>query len=263
MSSPRGCFDWASSFYDCTRAIPDELLKKTIETLLEKVDIKVYSRMLEVGVGTGRIAIPLSKKLNLNTVGIDISEKMLQKCREKITLDTNFQLIVADGHLLPFSRNQFDIFLTCHILHLLPDPFQFIKNIIPLLVQNGYYINLEAYVNYNQTLPFKIYYNKLAEAGYHHINKWESLRSELMIYLSERGWKHCQCIVEGEGEISIKSLVHFIRDRVFSHQRAITDDLHQRSLKHLYMELERKNIDLSEIVFAPATSRFSIFQRSY
>ena len=262
MSSHNGCFDWASSFYDYTRAIPDDLMKKTIETLQEKVEINSSSRILEVGIGTGRIAIPLSKKLNLNTVGIDISEKMLQKCREKITLHADVHLIVADGLSLPFSRNQFDIFLTCHILHLLPDPFQFIKNIISLLVQNGYYINLEAYVNYNQTLPFKIYYDKLAEAGYRHNNRWELLRCELVIYLSKRGWKHSQCIVEGEREISINNLVHFIRDRVFSHQRAIEDDLHQRSLKHLYMELERKNIDLSDIVLAPATSRLNIFDRN-
>lgn len=263
MNSHNGCFDWASSFYDCTRAIPDDLMKKTIETLLEKVEINSSSRILEVGIGTGRIAIPLSKKLNLNTVGIDISEKMLQKCLEKITPSNNFQLIVADGIALPFSKNQFNVVLTSHLLHFLPDVFQFVEKIASLLVQSGYYIDLEAYVSYNQTLPFKIYYDKLAEVGYRHIYRWELLRRELMIYLSKRGWKHSQCIVEGEREISINNLVHFIRDRVFSHQRAIADDLHQRSLKHLYMELERTNIDLSEMVFAPATSRFSIFQRSY
>jgi len=263
MSTPNGCFDWASSFYDYTRAVPDDLINKTIKILQEKICFDSSSKVLEVGIGTGRIGIPISKKLNLNIVGIDISDKMLQKCLEKGLPTDNVHLVVADGLSLPFSKNQFEIILTCHVLHFFPDAFQFIRNILPLLIQNGYYINLDVYVDYSQTLPFKIYIDKLAEAGFRYSPKGDLILKRLNVYLTKRGWKHIQCKVESTREISIDNLVHFIRDRVFSHQRAIADDLHQRSLKHLYMELERKNIDLSEIVFAPATSRLYIFQRSY
>lgn len=81
--------------------------------------------------------------------------------------------------------------------------------------------------------------------------------------MTKRGWKHIQCKIESKREISINNLVHFIRDRVFSHQRSIEDSLHNQSLKHLYKELERNNVDLEEKILAPATSRINIFQWSY
>ncbi|UCG90409.1 MAG: class I SAM-dependent methyltransferase [Candidatus Heimdallarchaeota archaeon] len=262
MGSCNSCFDWASSFYDYSRAIPEKLMIKTIETLLKKVKIHSDSKILEIGVGTGRVAIPLSRKLKKDTIGMDISEKMLQNCRKK-TISTDYlQLIVADGLFLPFSQNQFDIVLTCHVLHLLPNVFQFIEKMVPILVQQGYFINLEAYVNYHQTPPFEIYYGKLAEAGFHHNPRGDLVRRSLIIYLTKRGWNHIQYKIESEREISLNDLVRFIRDRVFSHQRAISDDFHQRSLKHLYNEIEKNNLDLSKKVLAPATSRCNIFQRS-
>ena len=148
MSSPNGCFDWASSFYDYTRAVPDDLIAKTVEILQEKVELNSSSRILEVGVGTGRIAIPFSKKLGLDTIGLDISGNMLQKCLEKITPHDNVHLLVADGLTLPFSKNQFDMILTCHMLQLIPDAFQFVKKIIPLLIPNGYYQMLDDFFNH-------------------------------------------------------------------------------------------------------------------
>ncbi len=261
MGSYYGCFDWASSFYDYSRAIPDDLMKKTVETIQKNVKIHSNSKILEIGVGTGRIAIPLSRKLKKNTIGMDTSEKMLQNCRKKTISADCIQLIVADGLSLPFSQNQFDIILTCHLLHLLPDVFQFIEKMTPILVQRGYFINLEAYVDYHQTIPFEIYYGKLAEAGFRHIHRGDLARRNLIIYLTKRGWNHINYKFEGEREISLNDLVRFIRNRVFSHQRAISDDFHQKSLEHLYNEIERNDIDLSKKVLAPAISRCNIFQQ--
>lgn len=263
MSTPNGCFDWASSFYEYTRAVPADLINKTIKIIQEKICFDSSSKVLEVGIGTGRIGIPISKKLNLDIVGIDLSDKMLQKCLKKVLPTDNVHLVVADGLSLPFSKNQFEIILTCHVLHFFPDAFQFIRNILPLLIQNGYHINLDVYVDYSQTLPYKIYYDKLAETGFHYSPKGDLIQKKLNVYLTKRGWKHIQYKVESTREISIDNLVHFIRDRVFSHQRSIEDSLHDQSLKHLYQELERNNVDLAEKILAPATSRINIFQSSY
>lgn len=261
MGSSSKCFDWASSFYDYSRAIPDDLIRKVIEILQDKLKIDSNSKILEVGVGTGRIAIPLTKKLHANTIGVDISERMLQKCHERISYTENIQLILADGLTLPFKNNQFNILLTSHILHLLPNAYQFINKILPLLVKNGFYVNLEAYVNYHQTLPFKIYYNKLSETGFRHIFRAGLVRRGLIIYLSRRGWNHQEYIFKSERTISNNDLVRFLQNRVFSHQRSISRDLHQQALQHLYEELEEKYIDLSKTVFAPAISRLNIFER--
>ncbi|MFW9905595.1 MAG: class I SAM-dependent methyltransferase [Candidatus Thorarchaeota archaeon] len=261
MDNSTKCFDWASSFYEYSRAIPDDLMRKTLATLQDKMIIDSSSKILEVGIGTGRIAIPLIKNFNPTVVGIDISWEMLQKCQEKLYPADKIQLIIADGFTPPFSDNQFDIILTCHLVHLLSNAYQFIEKISPLLVKNGYYINLEVYVDYHQTLPFQIYYNKLSEAGFRHVYRGDFIRRGLIIYLSKREWNHQEYIIRGKKVIPQNDLVRFLRDRVFSHQRTISTDLHQIALNHLYKELEEKSIDLTKKVFAPAISRLNIFER--
>ncbi len=261
MDSSNACFDWASHFYDYTRAIPDELMNQTIVALRERIEICPGDKLLDIGIGTGRLAIPISEKLNVDLIGIDISEKMLQKCRKKVNPLKNVCLIVADGLALPFTNNQFNLVFTSHVLHLLSDPFQIIRNITHLLTKNGYYANLDAYVNYHKTIPFKIYYNKLSESGYRHIVRGNLIRQEITIFLSKRGWFYHKLKINGQKEMILNDIVKFIRDRVFSHQRAITEDFHQQSLKFLYQELETRSIDLSEKVIVPATSHITLFQR--
>lgn len=161
MNENYQCFDWASSFYDFTRNVPDDLLVQSLTAIKKRIQLKPDSRLLEVGIGTGRISIPLAEELsevNFEIVGIDISEKMLYKFLEKISTNRNISLILADGFFLPFSE-KFEVILTSHILHLVSDPFKFVKGLLRIL--NGYYIDLEIYVNYHLTDPFQIYYNKL------------------------------------------------------------------------------------------------------
>ena len=128
MNKLTGCFDWASSFYDQTRKIPEDLVNQIACTIGEKLENHPPVSILEVGVGTGRVAIPISEKLKTNmTLGVDISEKMLLKCREKIKPTDKFHLIASDGFNLPFS-NTFDIVLTSHVLHLVKDHYGFVNS---------------------------------------------------------------------------------------------------------------------------------------
>lgn len=262
MSCKYACFDWASSFYDYTRAIPDNLMNKMIKSFQQNVKTTSDSRMLDIGIGTGRIAIPLVKQLHLTTIGIDISIKMLQKCFKKTTSNKEVHLINAEALVLPFQDGQFDIIFMSHILHLLPNPYHFIEVMTPLLVHNGYFVLLEAFVDYSQSIPYLIYYNRLTDLGYQVNRKSHGLsRRGITIYLSKRGWKYTLHTSNGIRVISTNEIVHFIRDRVFSHQRAIPGEFHHPSFEFLTQEIERRNIDLSHEVKAPATSYLTIFQQ--
>lgn len=50
----------------------------------------------ELGVGTGRIAIPVSRQENVKVYGIDICEEMLQECEKGRTSDADLSLLRAD-----------------------------------------------------------------------------------------------------------------------------------------------------------------------
>jgi SAM-dependent methyltransferase len=73
--------------------------------------------LLEVGVGTGRIAVPLAER-GVRVVGIDIAPGMLARLREK---RDDIALAIAEASRLPFRDRAFDGALLVHILHLVPD----------------------------------------------------------------------------------------------------------------------------------------------
>ena len=72
--------------------------------------------VLDVGVGTGRFALPLSEK-GLQIVGVDISAPMMRQARSKGLRD----LVRADARRLPFRDRTFDAVLIVHLLHLVGD----------------------------------------------------------------------------------------------------------------------------------------------
>lgn len=74
-------FDPVADFYDATSAhmYADEVLTPAVDLLAE---LAGSGRVLEFGIGTGRVALPLAAR-GLEVAGIDASEKMVEKLREK------------------------------------------------------------------------------------------------------------------------------------------------------------------------------------
>src|SRR5581483_9443570 len=79
-------FDPVANHYDATRGYPQEVSRKLAEALDQTVGGDAQTRFVEVGVGTGRIAIPLAA-LGCQYTGIDISEKMLGRLCGKLLTD--------------------------------------------------------------------------------------------------------------------------------------------------------------------------------
>jgi SAM-dependent methyltransferase len=101
-------------------------------------DLRPDERVLEVGCGIGRIAIPLTQYLDKGSyVGFDIIQVGIDWCRQKVTPRyPNFQFFLADVHnkyyhpegrqaaceyRFPFPDDEFDfVFLTSVFTHMLP-----------------------------------------------------------------------------------------------------------------------------------------------
>ena len=103
------CFDRAADVYDTTRraARPE-----AIEALAK--ELSDCSSVLEVGVGTGRLAVPLMER-GFEIVGVDLSRKMLDQSRAK-GLE---RLVLGDVCRLPLRRKSIDAVLAVHVLHLI------------------------------------------------------------------------------------------------------------------------------------------------
>jgi SAM-dependent methyltransferase len=107
-------FDRVSEVYDETR---EPLTKEAVDRLANILSQNGLKTLLEAGVGTGRIAIPLQKR-GFSIVGADLSRGMLQKAKAKGLQD----LLLGDANQLPFDDKTFDGVVLAHVIHLLEDP---------------------------------------------------------------------------------------------------------------------------------------------
>jgi SAM-dependent methyltransferase len=117
VSSGSLSFDRAGDYYDRTRALPAEAAAAVTDLLLREFSGR--GRVLEIGIGTGRIGLPLHQA-GLELYGIDISSPMLNQLRAKpggATLPS----AIADATRLPFGDRSFGSAFACHVLHLIKD----------------------------------------------------------------------------------------------------------------------------------------------
>src|SRR5437763_13926763 len=106
-------FDRGAPIYDATRGLAPRAMARVLGVLVDELHGK---RVLEVGVGTGRYAVPLQKS-GIRVVGVDISRSMVEFGLAKGLRDVVF----ADGAHLPFRRHGFDVATPNHVVHLISD----------------------------------------------------------------------------------------------------------------------------------------------
>jgi SAM-dependent methyltransferase len=112
-------FDRVAHLYDETRGMPDEVERQVADGLATLLrEFAPEPHLLEVGIGTGRVAVPLASR-GVRVTGIDISTKMLAILRGK---GADISIAIAEASRLPFRDGAFDAALFVHILHLVPDP---------------------------------------------------------------------------------------------------------------------------------------------
>ena len=107
-------FDQISSAYDETR---EPLAAETVVAIAGLLREQGVASLLEVGVGTGRVAVPLRTQ-GFTVTGVDASLGMLGHARRK-GLD---RLVRGSAYALPFADGATDAALLVHVLHLLDDP---------------------------------------------------------------------------------------------------------------------------------------------
>ena len=142
-------FDRAADFYDATRGFPAGEDHNAARFLAEVTGLTPDARVLEIGIGTGRVALPLAPYVGA-IYGVDISAKMLERLQEK---QNGEAVHVAQGDILrlPFPDNSFDAVLIVHILHLVPDADVAVKEAARVLKPNG--IAIKCFNRYGDNSP--------------------------------------------------------------------------------------------------------------
>jgi ubiquinone/menaquinone biosynthesis C-methylase UbiE len=130
-------FDRAADFYDASRALPADVHRRL--TTMLTAELAPRGMSLEIGVGTGRIALPLAAE-GVRLMGVDIAPKMLERLVANAGGYQPFPLGVADVTALPFGRRSFDAVFASHVLHLVPEWRRTVDEALRVLRPGGVFL---------------------------------------------------------------------------------------------------------------------------
>ena len=117
--------------------------KETREYIYKKVNLKRSDEIIDVGCGTGEIALEIARDYGVKISGIDINPTMVEICEKRFRenkLDGEFK--VADAKKLPYSNDSFDITYCSFLLLWIDKPETVIKEMVRVTKPNGYVIAL-------------------------------------------------------------------------------------------------------------------------
>ncbi len=161
-------FDPMAHVYDTIRGYPEEVARQIAQAIDQAAQGNTHTRFLEVGVGTGRVALPLAERGHQYT-GIDISQKMLGQLEHKLIANgwqqqslpwgsqpdedmeqkpqvqrfvhtekhASMRLLVSDMTDLPFRDQSFDVVIAVHVFHLVSAWQQALRGIMRVLRPGG------------------------------------------------------------------------------------------------------------------------------
>lgn len=114
-------FDRAVEYYDQTRGYPAGIEAQAVAVVANALGLAAGQPVLEVGIGTGRMAVPLMRTQGYSYYGMDLSMPMMLKLREKQQPGENIPLLQGDATMLPYKSGSFAGVVVVHVFHLVSD----------------------------------------------------------------------------------------------------------------------------------------------
>ena len=105
------------------------------EKFIESMLLDKSKSALEIGIGTGRLAIKTAPKCK-SLCGIDISEKTIQRAADNLSMYQNINLICGDFISFEFEE-QFDVIYSSLTFMHIQDKLSAIQKVATLLNNNG------------------------------------------------------------------------------------------------------------------------------
>ncbi len=102
----------------------NEIRAPVVETMFARIDVSQSRNLLDVGTGTGIVAIEASQRAapGARIVGVDLSDGLLSSAREKTRNNARIALARMDAESLAFKTASFDTVLSLYALLHFPNP---------------------------------------------------------------------------------------------------------------------------------------------
>lgn len=112
--------------------------KISCHDVAERLSDQTYSRLLDIGCGTGYLIDLLARTHPAEYVGLDLSEKMLEVARAKDIPGATFTQGLSDD--LPYDDEAFDIVTCIQSFHHYPNQDRAMQEALRVLKPGGFYI---------------------------------------------------------------------------------------------------------------------------
>ncbi len=259
-------FDPIAHLYDVTRGHPDDIAQQIGQTIAKIANATAQTDFLEIGIGTGRIALPLAV-LGHTYTGVDISQKMLQMLEAKLQTQAwqeqeqpwgtlpdedptrvsavqrfrqgegsaSMRLVISDMTTLPFLDASFDVVIAVHVFHLVADWLQAVREVRRVLRPGGVFLHCwdEFVVSDIQRVD----------------DEWLRILHELGGKINRPGAASCSSVAEllqswglqpqeffvakWESSVTPRQAVEYLAQRLWSGTWGVPDDLFATSIELL------------------------------
>ena len=247
-------FDGMTQFYDETRTFDGNCFNSALDFLVERFPPEEYSSVFEPGIGTGRIAIPMTER-GYRITGIDISrnmltllEKRLGRCRHNPPVS-----LQADMTALPFSDSAFHMVIAVHLFWFIKEWRKAVDEILRVAERDGPAVLM--HTGMGAEIPFLN--SRYKELCWEHGCKIEpigvSSTSEVIDYCIDLGC-HVEQIRDRWKWIShirLDRAISYINARAYSFSTFAPDHIHAAAIEKLESECLRTFGDLATTVDVP------------
>lgn len=244
-------FDRVAGRYDATRGYPPDVARAIADGLVRLGRLtppaSLPASLLEIGIGTGRIALPLLER-GVDVTGVDIAPLMLARLDAKYTAAREaapgapwgtLTTQLADMTALPFASHSFDAVIAVHVLHLVREWQSALDEALRVLRQGpqGGHFLLGQDVTSTDAVTHQIqdaWLHFVRALGF--VQSWVGASGyrEVLDALRARGltpqetvlasWTHAQTPNE---------VIHYIGTRTWSQTWGVPDDIFAESLRLL------------------------------
>jgi SAM-dependent methyltransferase len=244
MSGGSIAFDRAAEFYDRTRAVDEAAMARTVEVV--GAEVRDRGRVLEVGVGTGLLALPMHAA-GVDVHGLDLSEPMVAKIAEKAGGAIPFRVVLGDATRQPFRDDAFGAAYLRWVLHLIPNWTDVLAEVVRVVAPGGaFLVNLGAYGGPRRDVQMR--FAEITGISISPVGLAWGATDELDAAMRAfgAGVRELEPVHEG-GEEPMRAFLDEIRDNLFSWTWKVPEDVRLRAVAELEPWAQERWGDLDEV----------------
>lgn len=225
MIEPSACFDRAADFYDATRGLPAVVQDQVIDGIVAGISRVGANDVLEVGIGTGRMARPLAER-GVRVCGVDIAPRMLAKLTEQLgPSDVAPDLILGDVTRLPIASGSFSAALEAAVLHLVPTWQRAVEEMRRVITPGGVLIRYRLAGEWGLWTDSKAKWDQLLNSrGFSRRERPDQRQIHRKLRTSG-GSCHVEAVAKSEDRRTVADVLKQTRDRIYSWTWEIPEDL--------------------------------------